>query len=149
MARERGLTIEDFKGVKAPREVHPVPWPGLERQVGIMELRCSEVLDSYFAARALFAKKGLTHSEDQAAARAFSEELETQYCYRMLLDPEATVAEARIFKSADEARAELSPDERGWFVERHQEFQETRVSSWTPDAAKPDAAKPDAAEGER
>jgi hypothetical protein len=120
VAGERKLGIADFKPL-LEREVFPVTWPGTDKRVGVLILRCAEVQESHFAARAHFAKKA--REVDQPSMAEFSYEEDAQLCYRMLIDPEARVADARIFKSADEARGMLDIDERAFFVSEHQRLQ--------------------------
>jgi hypothetical protein len=126
----RRLSIADIKGTVDRRDVHPVDWPGVEgRKVGLMELRCSEIQAAYFAARDRFARKGLA-TIDEAARDAFDEELEVQYCYLMLVDPEARAAKFRMFKTADECRDRLDPDERGFFRVQAAKLQAEKVRGW-------------------
>lgn len=121
MAQEpQHLKIAQIKG-KDLRTVHPVDWPGLpDRKVGLMELRCSEQLEAYFAAREVFARKGW-ETIDPAAVPSFEEELHVQYCYRMLVDPETVSADPRfrICESVDETRQRLDANERNFFVLTH------------------------------
>lgn len=128
--RKPTLTIADVKGPDR-RDVRQTEWPGLERQIGVLELRCSEIQSAYFAARERFAKAGLATIDPQALD-AFGEELEIQCCFRMLVDPEAREAKWRLFKTADECRERLSPDERGYFYGLQAALHRERVASWAP-----------------
>lgn len=131
VAEPKRLTIAQIKG-KDTRTVHVVDWPGLPgKRVGIMELRCGEQLDAYFAAREVFTRRGW-HVIDQAAQPHFNAELELQYCYRMLIDPDAAVPSARVFKDVDEARSRLDPDERGHFTALHVVYENEKVGAWQP-----------------
>lgn len=126
----RRISIADIKGAVDRREVHEVDWPGVEgRRVGLLELRCAEIQAAYFAARDRFARAGLA-SIDEAAREAFNEELEVQYCFRMLVDPEARVAKFRLFKSVDECRERLDPDERAFFATEQIRRQAEKVIGW-------------------
>lgn len=127
------LKIADLKG-KDVRTVHVIPWPGLpDRKVGLLELRCGEQLEAYFAAREIFSRKGWENI-DVAANPHFGAELELQYVFRMLVDPETTTADPRfrIFASVDEARARLDPDERAHFATAHVGFENDKVMAWMP-----------------
>jgi len=123
------LSIADILG-KDCRDVHVVKWPGTEKSVGLLMLRCSEIADAYFDARERFRRKGL--EIDESTLQALQEELDLQYCYRMLVDPEAKIADARLFKDATEARDRLDSDLRVFFCDKHAGFQVARVQSWTP-----------------
>ncbi len=131
-AEQKRLTAADLLG-KDLRAVHQVPWPGSEngRQVGVLELRCAEIQDAYFAAREHFSKRGWSDL-DAVAISAFNIELEVQNCYRMLIDPDSRNAVDRIFKDADECRKRLGPAERHFFATMHDELQEKKVTSWSP-----------------
>ncbi len=116
VAERQRVTIDSLKG-KDLRTVHAVEWPGLpDSKVGLLELRCAELLEAYFAAREVFARKGWEQI-DAAALSAFEEELHVQYVYRALVDPEAVSAapQFRICKDADQTRARLDPFERDYF----------------------------------
>jgi hypothetical protein len=117
VAERQRVTIDTLKG-KDLRTVHAVEWPGLpDRKVGLLELRCAELLEAYFAAREVFARKGW-EAIDAAALSAFEEELHVQYVYRALVDPETQSAapQFRICKDADQTRARLDPFERDYFA---------------------------------
>lgn len=137
MAEPKRLSIEAIKG-KDLREVHEVDWPGTAAKVGVMELRCSELLEAYFEARELFAKRGWD-SIDSAGDETFQAELELQYCFRMLVDPEAKLAKFRVFSSTKEARERLSPDERAYFAALHAVFQREATAAWKKNEPVPQA----------
>ena len=132
MAPERRLKIDDILG-KDCRTVHVVKLPGTDKDVGLLMLRCSEIADAYFEAREVFRRKGLDVI-DGNTLQPLQEELDLQYCYRMLVDPEAKIADARLFKTVDEARARLDTDLRSHFVDLHASKQVERVTSWAPAA---------------
>jgi len=128
------LTIAQVKG-RDLRTVHAVDWPGVPgKKVGLLELRCNELLDAYFAARETFSRKGW-EDIDAVAAVAFADELNLQYCFRMLVDPDACNPKFQVFKTADEARERLSAAERSYFVELHLEKQHDTAAAWFPEKA--------------
>jgi hypothetical protein len=125
------VTIADILG-KDVRTVHRVRWPGTDKDVGLLMLRCSEIAAAYFDAREWFRRKGLEAIEDGSTLEALQQELDLQYCFRMLVDPEAKIADARLFAAVEDARARLSTDERTHFVDLHATKQLEAVQSWTP-----------------
>lgn len=125
------MKIEDILG-RDVRTVHRVKWPGTDKDVGLLMLRCSEIASAYFDAREWFRRKGLGAIEDGSTLEALQQELDLQYCFRMLVDPEAKIADARLFATVEDARARLSTDERTWFVDQHAAKQLETVQSWTP-----------------
>lgn len=127
------LTIKDYKG--EDREVHVIAWPGTDRLVGLMLLHCDELQAAHFDARKRFRDKG--QDVDEHSELELTREEQLQLCYRMLIDPEARVPAARIFKSPNEARARLSPDERQLFVGEHIRLQTEKVEGWRHNLANP------------
>jgi hypothetical protein len=130
MATQR-VTIADILG-KDVRTVHRVRWPGTDKDVGLLMLRCSEIAAAYFDAREWFRRKGLEAIEDSSTLLALQQEYDLQLCYRALVDPEAKIADARLFKDAADARSRLDVKERVHFASLHGEKLDEREESWTP-----------------
>lgn len=120
------LTIRDFK--PKDRRVDLVRWPGTERHVGLMQLNCAEVQAAHLAARARFRNRGQDVDEFSRAELQAEESL--QCCYLMLIDQDACVADARVFASADQARTELGPDLREYFMNEHVRLQTELWEGW-------------------
>ena len=146
MVEQRNIKASDYKSVDL-RTSYLVNWPGSEREVSLLDLRCNEIMEAYFAAREHFAKKG--HRDlDRIGEGFFGEELELQCVYRMLLEPGATNPKFRIFKDIDEARKSLEPDERGYFYAWYSNFIQRKASTWkkAPTGWEPDAEEKSSAE---
>lgn len=112
---EAELSIRDFK--RAGPTLEEITWPGTERKVGLLYLMSDAYQDAYFAARARW--EDMRGEMDDEASPHFDREYSLQLCYRMLVQP-GIRAERRLFRSADEARAELSPNEIDWFMDEQQ-----------------------------
>lgn len=133
MARDAAprLSIDDL--LPDMRDVRVVDWPGTDRKVGLLLLRCAELQDAYFATRERFKRRD--QAVDWAAKAQLDEEEGLQQVYRMLIDPEARRPEYRIFKSVEQARERLTPELRDHFVEEHLRLQDELVKSWLPASA--------------
>lgn len=105
--------------VSDQRAIRIVDWPGVDKPVGILLLRCEDVQDAAFEARARFERK--RHPVDGTFAELFRYEWEYQLVARMLVDPEQPGPEGRLM-SGDQARASLTPDQVAWFLSQHGEL---------------------------
>jgi len=115
-------TIDRLKPQGA-RDVRQVKWPGGTDEVGVMMLMCEDFQDSLVAARDRLRKR----SQDLGLlfnAEMLQDEEQVQACYLMLLEPKATSPEGRLFKSANEVRSRVTPEERAYFTRWHVYFQE-------------------------
>lgn len=112
----RRVTIDDIK--PDLREVKAVEWPGTGRQVGVLHLNVGELLEAHAAARETCKRRGIP--ADMWSAEAIEAEEMTQQCYRMLVDPEARIADARVFTSIEQVRKRLDAEERGHFCAQHE-----------------------------
>lgn len=110
------------------RDIRTVCYPGTDIQVGLLVLHCSEIQEAYFAARDWFERK--RQPVDDYAQQQFSFELDYQLLYRMLLEPDSKNPVDRVFRSPDEVRKILSPDEAGYLIEQHAKFQREIVDAW-------------------
>lgn len=110
------LTIRDFK-TPGTRDIELVPWPGKDRDVGLMHLNCQELLDAHAAAREVFRKLGIP--ADMWSMDALEKEEMIQQLAIMLVDPEDRTGESKLCKSAGEVRQNLSYVERAWFAAQH------------------------------
>lgn len=132
MARDdapvRRLSIDDLQ--PDVRDVQVIDWPGTDRKVGLLLLRVSELQEAHFAAREHFKRKAAT--VDWASKVSLDEEEALQQVYRMLIDPDAKAPEYRVFKSPEQARARLTPDQRDHFVGEHMRAQAEIAKSWAP-----------------
>ncbi len=124
---QKRSTLADYKGTE--RHVRRVPWPGLQREIGVLRLVCAEIQQAYFAAREHFSRQ--RQAVDGAGQRLFQDEVDFQLVYRMLIAPDSKRPEDRICKSVDELRRLLEPDEVAHFLELHQRMQEEQVAAWS------------------
>lgn len=98
------------------RIVNRLKWPGTEREVGILDLRCSELEDCEVDAREHLVRRGLNIDAPTSAA-LLERELQVQIAWRILVEPDSKgQPQYRLFKTADETRTRLDPDTRGYFV---------------------------------
>lgn len=123
--RKRAV-LADYKAPE--RMVRVVQWPGLQREVGVLRLVCSEIQAAYFAAREHFSRQ--RRELDAVAQRPFQDEVDYQLVALMLIDPSSRRPEDRICRNADELRRALEPDEVAWFLEQHMRMQEEQLASW-------------------
>lgn len=115
-AGAKRLSIDDIK--PPVRDVTVVTWPGTGREVGLLHLNVGELMDAHVEARAYCAKRAVP--ADPWSGEAIEQEEMTQQCLRMLVDPDAKVAEARVFSSIDQVRKRLDAEERVWFCAQHE-----------------------------
>jgi len=125
-SRETRRQIRNFK--PACRRIEIVEWPGTGNDVGLLYLSCSEQQEAYFAARDHFARKG--QEVDTASASQLDSEHGYQLCLRMIVSAESPTKPQQIFRNADEARKELSPNEAEWFVNEHIKLQTSELLEW-------------------
>jgi hypothetical protein len=111
------LTIEDIKP-KGPRDIRRVPWLGTDREVGLMQLSCAELLDAHVAARDYFRKRAVP--ADMWSANELEKEEMVHQCSLMLVDPDDRTGASKIFKNADEARQRLTHVERAFWMAHHE-----------------------------
>jgi hypothetical protein len=116
--QQRRLKIADVR--PGGREVFPVTWPG-GREVNLLLLRCSDLQAAHFAAVERF-KKQDQPMDTITALEEFGREKNLQEVFRMVLRPDSKLPNDRLFKDADEARAELGIDEVQFFEEKHAEL---------------------------
>lgn len=100
------------------RRVEPLKWPGSDEEVGLMMLTCEELQDATVAAREVLRKRSVDLGLAINAEMLQAEE-ETQIVFRAVLERGATDPSARVFKSADEVRKRLDPDQRNYFNAWH------------------------------
>ena len=50
--------------------------------------------------------------------------------FRMVVEPHALIADARVFASADQARSQLAPSARVYFIAHHNAAQEAAADKW-------------------
>lgn len=124
--KPKRATLADYKG--QDRIVRVVPWPGLQREVGVLRLVCLEIQQAYFGAREHFSRQ--RQSVDALSQRAFQDEVDYQLCYRMLLAPDSKRPVDRIAKSVEELKSLLEPDDIAHFLEVHQRMQEEQIAAW-------------------
>jgi hypothetical protein len=119
--------VIQFKDLKR-RDIKPITWPGTEKQLGLMLLTVGELQQSHFDARAWFAKQG----QDVDLYSKTQLDLEEQYqmIFRMLIEADAKIANARVFHSVKEVRETLSPDERDWFIAQYHSVLVERAQLW-------------------
>jgi len=118
MAEQRRLKIADVR--PGGREVFSVEWPG-GREVNLLLLRCADLQAAHFAAVERF-KKQDQPMDTITSLEEFGREKNLQEVFRMLLQPSSKLPADRLFKDADEARAELCLDEVEWFAAKHVEL---------------------------
>ena len=111
------LTIDLVKPL-GPRNIEKVLWPGLVREVGVMQLHCDELLDAHVAARDHFRKLGVP--ADMWSASELENEEVVQQVALMLVDPDDRTGESKIFKDAKDARQRLSHVERAFWCAQHE-----------------------------
>ncbi len=127
-------TIREYEGARrrtlgqGGEEDPDLKFPGTDKPMTLLYLHCGEMQDAYFAARAHYEKKA--QSVDDVAAPQFQLELEYQQAFRMLLQPGAGNPSARLFKSVDEVRRDLTPNECSFIIDHHFEKQLKEGSVW-------------------
>jgi hypothetical protein len=99
------------------RNINLVPWPGTDKEVGILELNCDELQKARFAAIEHFAKNNIELNIFSTGILD-SEEM-VQQCYLFLIDPEARNYKYKVFRGADEARKKLTDDMRFYFCQQY------------------------------
>lgn len=126
---KRSYLIDELKPDE--REVTVIKWPGTDRDVGLLHLNVGELLDAHCAARELFRKRGI--AADPWSSEALEQEEMTQQVFRMLVEPDARVADARVFQSVDQCRKRLDAEERSWFCVQHERSYGLAARGLTPD----------------
>lgn len=116
MDKPKRITLDDI--VSRDRDVFQVPWPGTEKLVGLMLLRCGEVQDAHFDAVEWFKRK--VQQNDGVSAFEFLREKERQEVYRMILQPDTKRPEDRLFSTANDLRKRMSLDEVAYFQNLHE-----------------------------
>lgn len=123
MAEQKKLSIKDIRADQ--REVSLIKWPGTEKEIGLMLLRCGEIQEAHFAAVEWFQKK--IQLMDGVNLAEFIREKERQEIFRMLLQPDSKRPQDRLFNSAEDVRRELDLDEVAYFQAEHQRLTEERL----------------------
>ena len=119
-------TIDDIEG--DVRDIKVIKWPGTDKDVGIMLLRCNELQEAHFDAREWFRKKA--QKTDDTSHIQFLVEEEVRQCLRFLIDPESKKAEYKIFANPDIARKRLTQAKRVYLVDQYNVFQTEIIESW-------------------
>lgn len=119
----RGAAVSERATVKTylseQRVIKVVPWPGIEKDVGILVLNCDDIQSAVFEARSHFDRQ--RQPVDALAEQWFLHEIEYQLVRRILIDPDSKNPSDRIFLSAAQFRKAMSPDLVQWFLDRHAE----------------------------
>lgn len=110
------MSIDDVK--PAVREVTPVAWPGTDKMVGLLHLNLAELQDAHADARRHCKRRDIP--ADVFSAEELEKEEMAQQCFRALVDPDARVADARLFESVDQLRQRMDAEERAWFCALHE-----------------------------
>jgi hypothetical protein len=127
---QQGSTVTPITGGgKFPRRIETIGWPGDDsRTVAILYLVAKETQDAYFGARKHF--EANSQAVDMAAGFQFELEHTYQLVQRMLLDPVAKDPEKKLFKTTDDVRRRLTPNEIDWFVAAHERIQKGELLNW-------------------
>jgi hypothetical protein len=116
-ARAQSLLAKIMRG----SEPRVVKWPGLDLDVKLRVLSCSEVQDCYAAAFARFADLKIPTDTVQTAG-PFEEEIATQVLFHACLKPDDG---ARIAIDVDDLRDNTTPAERSAMFELYAGFAES------------------------
>ena len=133
------------------RKVHQIKWPGTERVVGLLMLKCDEIMRAEADAREAVVRAGM--GIDALVNRdVLDREIEVQQAFRMVVAPDSKGLDKkdRIFKDAKHARETMEPWERTYFLTWHGQFQTDHQETfwWPVDQEEADAKAKAAKEGQ-
>lgn len=114
------------------RTVHPIKWPGTDRDVGLLMLRCDELAAAELGARETIQKRGL--GLDAIVNRdVLVREEEAEQVWRMVVEPDSRsgLEKHRIFKDVAEVKERLDPWERSYFVTWQMHYMEEQRKAMT------------------
>lgn len=110
------LSIKDIK--PDVRDIYPVKWPGGEREVNLLLLRCDEVQEAQFATVDFFKRKMQVCADVNYGE--FLREKERQEVRLMILLPDSNNPKDKLFPTADELRKSMDLDEVAYFQRQHE-----------------------------
>lgn len=114
------------------REIHPVLWPGEDKEISFLILRCDEIQEAHFDTVNYFKKKN--QPMDGVNYEEFQREKERREVFRMVLQLGSKLPSDRLFKTPEELRRKLSLDEVSYFQFKHRTFTEEKIKTWKLEA---------------